>query len=106
MICDGTMGCIHPYPFEDMKTAIFYRSIPELIDVVNQNQKDDREMLLVAEAGQAHLKKYHSTAARAVFFLDILDKELNFQDQTLRDALANFKSSRGWDGRSWEGPVV
>lgn len=106
LVSDGTMGCIHPYPFEDRKTAFFYRSIPELLDIVNRNMKDDREMADVAQAGQEHLQKYHSTASRAVFFLDILDKELRFQDQVLRSALDNFKSVRKWESRSWEGPVV
>jgi hypothetical protein len=106
LVSDGTMGCIHPYPFEDRKTAFFYRSIPELLDIINRNMKDDREMSDVAARGQAHLQKYHSTASRAVFFLDILDKELGFQDQILRSSLDHFKSSRGWENRSWEGPVV
>jgi hypothetical protein len=106
LVSDGTMGCIHPYPFEDRKTAFFYRSIPELIDVINRNQKDDREMLDVAERGQAHLKKYHSTAARAVFFLDILNKELNFFDPPLLASISNWKAEKNWEDRPWEGPVV
>jgi hypothetical protein len=110
MICDGTMGCIHPYPFEDMKTAIFYRSIPELVKIVErylpEKEASAEELRRISIAGQEHLAAYHSTAARAVFFLDILSKELNFSDQWLSAALTSWKSWHGWDGRPWKGAVV
>lgn len=110
MICDGTMGCIHPYPFEDKKTAIFYRSIKELVELVEIYLPEDGpaavELHKIAVAGQEHLERYHSTAARAVFFLDILNQELNFVDQGLSNALSGWKAGQGWDGRPWEGVVV
>jgi len=110
MISDGTMGCIHPYPFEDRKTAIFYRSIPELVALVEEHLPETgysaMELNRIATEGQEHLERFHSTAARAVFFLDILQRELNFLDSDLLWALDQWKSSRKWDGRPWEGPVV
>jgi hypothetical protein len=110
MICDGTMGCIHPYPFEDMKTAIFYRSIPELVKLVEkylpEGGQDSVDMHRIAVAGQEHLERYHSTTARAVFFLDILNQEMNFCDPELLAALTEWKLDKRWDGRPWEGAVV
>lgn len=110
MICDGTMGCIHPYPFEDGKTAIFYRSIPELVKLVEKYLADDGpaavDLYKIAIAGQEHLERYHSTAARAMFFLDILNQELNFFDPELAVVLTAWKALNKWDGRHWEGAVV
>lgn len=110
MISDGTMGCIHPYPFEDRKTAIFYRSIQELVELVEEHLPESgytaMELNRIATAGQEHLEKYHSTTARAVFFLDILNKELNFADQELRNAIDGWKAMKHWEDRPWEGPVV
>jgi hypothetical protein len=106
MISDGTMGCIHPYPFEDKKTALFYRSIEELVSIIGDGIDDGSEVSRIAGAGQDHLQKYHSVSARAAFFLDILDKELNLFDKGLRESLDGWKTNRKWDGRSWEGPVV
>lgn len=106
MVSDGTMGCIHPYPFEDGKTALFYRSIKELTEVVESHLNLPGDVERIGEAGQRHLEKYHSTAARAVFFMDVLIKELNFADQGLIGALSGWKSTKQWDGRLWEGPVV
>jgi hypothetical protein len=110
MICDGTMGCIHPYPFEDGKTALFYRSIQQLVEIVEAHLPESgpaaAELNRISTAGQQHLERYHSTTARAVFFLDILGKELNFLDAPLEGALAGWKSENKWDGRPWEGPVV
>lgn len=110
MVSDGTMGCIHPYPFEDRKTAFFYRSTEELVRIVEGHLTDNgaasEEVNRVALAGQVHLERYHSAAARAVFFIDILHRELNFADQELLDKLALWKAEKRWDGRPWEGPVV
>lgn len=110
MIADGTMGCIHPYPFEDGKTAIFYRSIQELVGLVESYLPEAgyqaMELNRIATAGQEHLERYHSTAARAVFFLDILNKEMNFMDSGLSEAISGWKGSKRWEDRPWEGPVV
>lgn len=110
MIADGTMGCIHPYPFEDGQTAIFYKSIPELVSIVEENLPEDgylaMELNRIATAGQEHLERYHSTAARAVFFLDILGQELNFLDRGLSERLSEWKKVKQWDGRPWQGDVV
>jgi hypothetical protein len=106
MISDGTMGCIHPYPFEDGKTAIFYHSLAELITLVNDRVDVASDVEKIATAGQEHLKKYHSTTGRIVFFLDILHKELNFCDRRLLLSLAEWKGKRQWEDRPWEGPVV
>lgn len=110
MIADGTMGCIHPYPFEHDKTAFFYRSIPELVEIVEKHLPETGQPAIdlnrIAIAGQDHLQRYHSTTARAVFFLDILEKELNFLDDGLRRVLSEWKGRHEWDGRPWEGIVV
>ena len=110
MISDGTMGCIHPYPFEHGKTAFFYRSVDELVEIVESHLTEEgppaEEIHRVALAGMEHLERYHSTAARAVFFLDVLKKEIGFTDPGLEGALDRWKGRRGWNGRPWEGPVV
>lgn len=106
MVCDGTMGCIHPYPFQDNKTAFFYRSVQELVDIMYRTIDVGPDVERVALAGMDHLKKYHSTSARAVFFLDTLHRELNFCDSELLASLAEWKSKRRWEDRPWEGPVV
>jgi hypothetical protein len=106
MISDGTMGCIHPHPFEDGKTAFFYRSTEELIGIVERQMTEPGDVDRIALAGQEHLEQYHSTAARAMFFLDVLRKELNFTDSGLEVALGQWKVGKRWDGRPWEGPVV
>lgn len=110
MIADGTMGCIHPYPFEDRKTAFFYRTTDELVHAVDHNLTNagdaSEEADRVAVAGHWHLERYHSATARAVFFLDILAQEMNFCDAGLRESLAAWKALKRWDGRPWEGPVV
>lgn len=106
MVCDGTMGCAHPYPFEDRKTAYFYKSVPQLMELVEGHIQGKMPADAVALAGQEHLERYHSTQARSVFFLDILDRELNFLDHGLRSRLLKWKGDARWDGRPWEGPVV
>lgn len=81
MLCDGTMGCIHPYPFEDRKTAVFYdenrlQDIPGLIQYYLENEKERRQ---IASAGYEHLRQYHTNKARAEYFLDIISRETGQQ---------------------------
>lgn len=110
MVADGTMGCIHPYPFEHGKTALFWRSPGELVQIVEkylfESGSEAAELERIALAGQKHLARYHSTTARAVFFLDVVGTELGVVDPGLAGALAQWKAEAGWEDRSWEGPVV
>ncbi len=110
MVADGTMGCIHPYPFEHGKTALFWRSPGELAQIVEkyllESGSEAAELDAIARAGQKHLARYHSTTARAVFFLDVVAAELGAVDSGLASALARWKAEAGWENRSWEGPVV
>lgn len=78
MMCDGTMGCMHPNPFEHEKTAVFYdeeylEQVPTLLQYYLDNEKDRKR---IARDGRAHLLKYHTNRARAQYFLDITTKEL------------------------------
>lgn len=110
MIADGTMGCIHPYPFEHGKTALFYRTVDELIQIVEEHLVEDgaaaMELHRISLAGMEHLERYHSTAARAVFFLDVLRDELGLTDPGVEVALGQWKGRKQWTGRPWAGPVV
>jgi hypothetical protein len=107
MICDGTMGCLHPYPFEDNKTAIFYRSIDELYHIANSWIKGrEGERIDIAKAGKKHLWQYHSTAARALFFLETIQKNLGCIDKQGLERIFIGKQHRQWDDRDWRGPVV
>lgn len=77
MMCDGTMGTIHPYPFEDGKTAVFYSDNPdtqkdELIDKCNFYLKNDTERNKIALAGMEHLRKYHTSEARVRQMLSVI----------------------------------
>lgn len=74
MVCDGTMGCMHPHPFEDKKTAVFYDEnrldqLPGILDYYLDNDKERRQ---IAQAGKEWLHKWHTNNARAEHFLEIL----------------------------------
>lgn len=77
MMCDGTMGTIHPYPFEDGKTAIFYSDDPltqkeELTDKCTYYLKNDTERDKIAIAGMEHLRTYHTSEARVRQMLSVI----------------------------------
>jgi len=74
LICDGTMGAMHPHPFEHGKTAVFYeennlKQVPELLDYYLSHETERRQ---IANAGYEHVMKYHTMKARAEYFLDIV----------------------------------
>lgn len=78
MVCDGTMGCMHPYPFEDRKTAVFYdeNRLDKVPDIIEYYLTNDKERRRIADAGYQHLREYHTNRKRAEYFLDITGKEL------------------------------
>lgn len=110
MLSDGTMGCVHPYPFEDGKTAVFYSSVDDLSRKVDRYLPKDgaveMERRAIAKAGKEHLRRYHSTAARAVFFLDRVRETLGTPLSSDQEAsISRWKETRGWSP-AWQGPVA
>jgi hypothetical protein len=110
MLADGTMGCLHPYAFEDGKTAAFWLTLDDLLSkVVSFAERggprgSDRER--IAAAGKAHLRTYHTTGSRAVFFLERVGEHVKALDPAARAAVDRWKESRAWDGRPWRSPAV
>jgi hypothetical protein len=111
MICDGTMGCIHPYPFTDKINARFYSSIEELSSILReyihdgQSSINEEERLKIARAGKKHLYQYHSNAARAIFFLDRVNEIIGCLPLEILEIIKNLKKERDWDDRPWNGKV-
>jgi hypothetical protein len=108
LVSDGTMGCVHPHPFRNGETAVFYDSVDSLVSVVDRYLSDGRDRLdEIAGAGKDHLERFHSTSARAVFFLDRVREVLGIAPSgNQMERLLKWKSRRGWDSQTWEGPVV
>lgn len=107
LVADGTMGCIHPYPFTHDETAIFYDSIQSLTSMVDRYLSDTTGRLdAIAQAGKLHLWRYHSTAARSVFFLDRVREHLGIRlSDAQNEAISLWKIEHAWKD-NWEGPVV
>jgi len=75
MICENpNINYVHP--FENGKHCVFFD--PNLDGDAKQKIEyyinHDRERQDIANAGHEHLKKYHTTAARAKYFLDVCMK--------------------------------
>lgn len=109
MIADGTMGAIHPFPFTDGKNAAFYHSLESLCGKVlryaSRTSSTEDERRAIAGQGKLHLWRYHSTAARAVVFLDRIEKALGIADGISRSAVAEWKERHGWEREYREGCV-
>ena len=58
-----------PHPFVDGEHAVYYDDIPHLLRLVRQYLDDDVARMRIAEAGNRHLRQYHTTRARAEYFL-------------------------------------
>jgi hypothetical protein len=110
MIADGTMGCIHPHPFEHEKNALFYNSLFDLEQMVERNMTDYPllgDLEPIARAGQEHLKRYHSSLARAIFFLERIDENIHILDSDILNTIRKAKVQLGWDDQlPWRGQVT
>lgn len=66
-----------PNNFEHEKHAIFCRpDLSDLVDLVKRYVRDDSERTRIADAGHAHLLKYHTCEQRALQFLEICQNSL------------------------------
>jgi len=106
MLADGTMGCLHPYAFEDGKNAVFYHSVEELLGKIDFFLRETGEADRISLAGKEHLRRYHTTGSRAVFFLERVQEHLGVTDEETRRAAARWKETRVWDGRPWRTAAV
>ena len=109
LLSDGTMGCIHPFPFTDGVTASFYRSLDELEAKLSHLMEHETERTAIAAAGREHLRRFHTVEARALFFLGIVRKELGLVITSEQEDRVRFWLRRlEWPSElpEWEGPVV
>jgi len=109
LVADGTMGCIHPHAFEHEKNALFYKTLQELEGIVERNMSDYPllgDLEPIARAGQEHLKRYHSSLARAIFFLERIQENVDILDGDILATLRRVKVDLGWDDQiPWRSPV-
>lgn len=109
LVADGTMGCIHPFPFRDGETAAFYRNLAELKSKLDFYHRNEEARHRIACAGKIWVERYHSFEARALFFLGTVRKHLGIrytdgQQQLVNTWLARF----GWASELPEssGPIA
>jgi len=75
LLCENP--CInYPHPFEDGKTCVFFNpnAAGDVKRKIEYYINHDKERQTIAEAGHEHLKKYHTTTARARYFLEVCAK--------------------------------
>lgn len=108
LVADGTMGCIHPFPFRDGETAAFYTSLEELKSKLSFYRDNEEARQRVARAGRAWVERYHSFEARGLFFLGMVRKHLGARYTDEQQQRVNGWLSRlGWSQElpDWSGPV-
>lgn len=109
LVADGTMGCIHPFPFRDGQTAAFYTSLDELKSKLDFYHRDEEARQRVARAGRVWVERYHSFEARGLFFLEMVRKHLGlkYTDEQQRH-VSGWLERLGWPSAlpEWSGPVV
>lgn len=109
LVADGTMGCIHTFPFRDGETAAFYSSLEELTSKLDFYHHNEEARQTVARAGRSWAERYHSFEARGLFFLGMVRKHLGVKYTDEQQQRVNGWLSRlGWPQElpDWSGPVV
>ena len=109
MIADGTMGCVHPFPFRSDEHAVFYRNLEELESSILCLINDDEKRISIAKAGHEHIKRFHSIEGRTLFFLGIIKQQIGINYTDIQSArLERWYTELGWDSYlpDWKGPVV
>ena len=108
LVADGTMGCIHPFPFRDGETAAFYTSLEELKSKLSFYLRNEEARQRIVRSARSWVERYHSFEARALFFLGMVRKQFGTQYTDEQQQRVNGWLSRfGWSQElpDWSGPV-
>ena len=108
MVCDGTMGCIHPFPFRDKESAVFYRNLDEVESSIMYLLNDEENRIRIAKNGCQLIHKYHSIEGRAMFFIGILKEKLGINLTTIQASkIQEWYDILGWNSHlpEWRGEV-
>ena len=110
LVADGTMGCIHPFPFQDGVNAAFYRNLDQLERVIVELHHDEGKRHTIATAGRLHLERFHTVEARGLFFLSVIAKELGIgcRDAAQEASVQRWLNALYWPSlqAEWRGEVV
>lgn len=109
LVADGTMGCVHPFPFRDGETAAFYTSLEELTSKLDFYHRNEEARQVVARKGRAWVEKYHSLEARALFFLAMVQEHLGIRcSEDQQNNVDGWLRRLDWSSKlpDWSGPVV
>jgi hypothetical protein len=107
LLCDGTMGCIHPHPFQDGETAVFYRTYDEAVQKLGWLLSNEEACHQIAAAGQKHVARFHSVEARALYFLAVVRHVTGLDvDGQQREGVRFWQRKLDWTFEGWRGPVA
>lgn len=107
LVSDGTMGCMHPFPFRHKENAIFYHNLDELEAGIKYLLNDDDRRHQLAMAGYRHLTRFHTVEARALYFLGVINKEIGINYNVNQSNNINkWLSKLNWPEAlpDWHGP--
>jgi hypothetical protein len=106
LLADGTMGCMHPYPFIDKENAVFYHNLDELESGIKYLLEDEDRRKHIAMNGYNHLIRFHSVEARILYFFGILHQQLGVAfTQAQTNNIIRWRNEFGWKETlpDWQG---
>lgn len=63
-----------PFPYEHMKNVIFFDHPSEIVDIATKIEHGEIDASKIGSACKEHTERYHTTTARAKYFLDVICK--------------------------------
>lgn len=77
LVMSDNMPILTPYPFKDGEHIIYFKnSLAGLVQIIDEFLKSDQDRMRIGNAGREHCMKYHTTEARAKYFMEKIEENI------------------------------
>lgn len=77
LVMSDNIPIVTPYPFKDGEHIVYFKnSLAGLVQMIEQFLNSDQDRMRIGKAGKEHCMKYHTTEARARYFLDKIEENI------------------------------
>jgi len=77
LVMSDNIPILTPYPFKDGEHIVYFKnSLAGLVPIIDEFLKSDQDRIRIGKAGREHCMKYHTTEARAKYFLEKIEENI------------------------------
>jgi len=77
LVMSDNIPILTPHPFKDREHIVYFKnSLVGLVPIIDEFLNSDQDRVRIGNAGREHCMKYHTTEARAKYFLEKIEENI------------------------------